>query len=373
MAERNPRALFVPMSQTSHRRWWRIHLSEPLQSPEAKVSGLDLDRLSGWLADHVEGFAGPLDAHRFPGGQSNPTFRLTTPSKRYVLRRRPPGELLKSAHAVDREFRVIGALHAAGFPTPRAYALCEDTAVIGSMFYVMEMVDGRIIWDGRLPDHTPAERAAIYDAQVDVLAHLHTLDPAEIGLADYGAAGNYFGRQVGRWSKQYRASEAAEVPAMHRLMAWLPERPPAEAKPRIVHGDFRLDNMVLHPIEQRAIAVLDWELSTLGDPIADLTYFLMHWVTPPAERNSLNGLDLAALGIPSMDQVLARYAGITGGRVESLDWCLAYNLFRVAAIVQGVAARYAAGIISTENAARSQARVGPLADLAWTFAQKAGA
>ncbi|MDB5451627.1 MAG: hypothetical protein JWO33_205 [Caulobacteraceae bacterium] len=352
-------------------------MSEPVHNPGSVASpapaGLDLDRLSGWLAEHVPGFAGPLQATRFPGGQSNPTYQLTTPVRRYVLRRRPPGELLKSAHAVDREFRVIRALHDAGYPTPEAYALCEDTSVIGSIFYVMEMVDGRIMWDGRLADHTPAERAGIYDAQIDVLARLHSLDPALIGLADYGAAGNYFGRQVARWSKQYLASEAVEIPAMHRLMAWLPQGLPPEQKPRVVHGDFRLDNMVFHATEPRVLAVLDWELSTLGDPIADLTYFLMHWVTPPGERNSLNGLDLTAMGIPSMEQVLARYAAITGNHVESLDWCLAYNLFRVAAIVQGVAARHAAGIISTENAARSQSRVAPLAEVAWSFAQRAGA
>lgn len=334
---------------------------------------LAIGRLTAWATGNVEGFQGPLTVQRFAGGQSNPTYQLATPARRYVLRRKPSGALLKSAHAVDREFRVIGALHAAGFPAPRAYALCEDDAVVGSMFYVMEMVEGRIFWDGHLPGMGPTERAAIYDAQIRTLAALHSLDPAAVGLSDFGAPGNYFARQVARWSKQYRSSEGDRIVEMDRLIEWLPTSLPAERPARIVHGDFKLDNMVFHPTEPRVIAVLDWELSTLGDPIADLTYFLMKWVLPPGERNALGDLDLAAHGVPTVDQALTRYAEITGDRPESLDWCLAYNLFRIAAIVQGVAGRHAAGNASSPAAALAADRVPPLARAAWTFALKAGA
>ena len=341
--------------------------------PPVPTDELDVAKLAAWLEAAVPGFAGPLHVRRFAGGQSNPTYQLVTLSGRYVLRRKPEGQLLKSAHAVDREFRVIRALGKAGFPTPRAHALCEDDSIIGSMFYVMEMVDGRIMWDGRLPDATPAERAAIYDAQIEVLARLHRLEPIALGLGNFGATGNYFGRQVARWSKQYRASEGRDIPAMNRLIDWLPRSLPAERPARIVHGDFRLDNIVFHPTEPRVAAVLDWELSTLGDPVADLTYFLMQWVMPPGERNSLAGLNLEAMGIPSINQALARYADLTGDRVPSLDWCFAYNLFRLAAILQGVAGRFAAGNASNAGAARAQDRVAPLAETAWSFALKAGA
>lgn len=343
-------------------------------TPMTDADDLDLRRLARWLEANVDGFEGPLEARRFAGGQSNPTYQLITPGRRYVLRRKPSGALLKSAHAVDREFRVIDALHRAGFPTPRAYALCEDDGVIGSMFYVMEMVDGRILWDGRMPGFTPAERSAIYDEQIRVLAALHSLEPAAIGLSDFGASGNYFARQVARWSKQYRASEGEPIPEMDRLIAWLPTSLPPERAPRIVHGDFRLDNMVFDAAEPRVLAVLDWELSTLGDPIADLTYFLMQWVLPPGERNALHGLHLEAHGVPSIEQVLARYAALTGGDgPRSLDWCFAYNLFRIAAIVQGVAGRFVAGNASNAAAAQAAGRVPPLARAAWTFALKAGA
>lgn len=335
---------------------------------------IDAKALARWLQAHVEGYRGPLEVRRFAGGQSNPTYQLVTPERRYVLRRKPPGQLLQSAHAVDREFRVLRALNGAGFPTPRPYALCEDDDVIGSMFYVMEMVDGRILWDGRLPAHTPAERGAIYDAQIQALAALHRLEPDAVGLSGYGPPGNYFGRQVARWTKQYRASAAPPNATLERLIEWLPQGLPAERPPRIVHGDFRLDNMVLHPREDRAIAVLDWELSTLGDPIADVTYFLMHWVTPPTERNSLNGLDLPALGIPSMEKALERYLELSGQEMTaSLDWCLAYNLFRLAAIVHGVAGRAKVGNAANPAAARAQDRIGPLAEAAWSFARRAGA
>jgi len=335
---------------------------------------LDAALLTEWMKSAVEGFSGPLEVLRFAGGQSNPTYQLRTPETRYVLRRKPPGQLLASAHAVDREYRVMHALGRAGFPVPRAYALCEDERVIGSVFYVMAMVEGRILWDGRLPDSNPAERRAIYEAEIDTLAALHRVDPEAIGLGDYGRPGNYFARQVARWSKQYLASDGPRYAAMDWLAAWLPERMPADRPARIAHGDYRLDNMVLHPAEPRVLAVLDWELSTLGDPIADLTYLLMHWVTPPHERNSLAGLDLASLGIPTLEEMLERYLATTGDRLGApLEWYLAYNLFRFAAILHGVAARGRAGNANNARAGLAEQRVGPLADVAWSFAQRLGA
>lgn len=342
--------------------------------PPRPSDDLDAGRLAEWMKAAVKDFAGPLEVLRFAGGQSNPTYQLRTPCARYVLRRKPPGKLLASAHAVEREFRVMDALCRAGFAVPRAYALCEDEGVIGSAFYVMAMVDGRILWDGRLPGTAPAERRAIYEAEIDTLAALHRLDPAAIGLGDYGRPGNYFARQVARWSRQYCESDGPRDAAMDRLIAWLPERLPEERAARVVHGDYRLDNMILHPSEPRVVAVLDWELSTLGDPIADLTYLLMHWVTPPHERGSLNGLDLATMGVPTMEEALDRYLAATGDRLGApLEWYLAYNLFRLAAILHGVAARGRAGNANNARAGLAQGRVGPLAGAAWAFAEKVGA
>ncbi|MDB5708551.1 MAG: hypothetical protein JWL96_621 [Sphingomonas bacterium] len=339
--------------------------------PPRPTDDLDAVRLSDWMRQAVEGFAGPLEILRFAGGQSNPTYQLRTRGQRYVLRRKPPGMLLASAHAVDREFRVIHALGKTGFPVPRAFALCEDESVIGSDFYVMAMVEGRILWDGRLPDASPAERRAIYDAEIDTLAALHRVDPVAVGLGDYGRPGNYFARQLARWTRQYVESDGPRYEAMDRLIAWLPERLPADRPARIVHGDYRLDNMVLHPSEPRVLAVLDWELSTLGDPIADLTYLLMHWVTPVHERNSLAGLHIAALGIPTLEQMLARYLTATGDSLGApLEWYLAYNLFRFAAILHGVAARGRAGNANNARAGLAQQRVGPLAAAAWVFAER---
>lgn len=342
--------------------------------PPRPTSDLDAVRLTEWMQAAVSDFSGPLEILRFAGGQSNPTYQLRTPGRRYVLRRKPPGKLLASAHAVDREFRAMQALGAAGFPVPRAYALCEDESVIGSVFYVMAMVDGRILWDGRLPGCSPAERRAIYEAEIDTLAALHRIEPADVGLGDFGRPGNYFGRQLARWSKQYSQSDGPRTEAMDRLIEWLPRQLPADRPARIVHGDYRLDNMVLHATEPRVVAVLDWELSTLGDPIADLTYLLMHWVTPPHERNSLAGLDLEALGIPTMDAMLHRYLSATGNRLDApIEWYLAFNLFRLAAILHGVAARGRAGNANNARADLAQDRVGPIADAAWSFAQKMGA
>ena len=250
---------------------------------------LDTERLAAWMKTHVAGFSGTLQVEKFKGGQSNPTYLLTAGDRRYVLRRKPPGKLLPSAHAVDREFTVISALHRQGYPVARPYALCTDDGILGSMFYVMDKVEGRVLWDLKLPGLEPSQRRAIYESQVDTLAALHAFDPAAIGLSDYGRPGNYFERQVGRWTKQYRASEIDPIPAMDRLIEFLPATLPPDGPTRIVHGDFRLDNMILAPDGPQVRAVLDWELSTLGDPMADFSYLLIAWVIPATARNGLAG------------------------------------------------------------------------------------
>lgn len=335
---------------------------------------LDEGALDAWLTAHVAGYAGPLKIRQFKGGQSNPTYELTTPGRAYVLRRKPPGTLLASAHAVDREFTVISALYAQGFPVARPYALCTDEDVIGSIFYVMDKVEGRVFWDLKLPGLQPAERRAVYEAQTDTLAALHAFDPAAIGLSDYGKPGNYFARQVGRWTKQYRASEIEPIAAMDRLIAFLPDSLPPEGPTRIVHGDFRLDNMILDPVEARVRAVLDWELSTLGDPMADFSYLLIAWVIPASLRNGLAGADLKELGIPSVEETVERYAAKTGtAPPQNLEWLFAYNLFRLAAICQGIAGRVRDGTAASAHAKTMAAQVGPLSDAAWSFARKAGA
>ena len=334
---------------------------------------LDEAALDVWMRAHVSGYAGPLTVRQFKGGQSNPTYELVTPTHAYVLRRKPPGVLLPSAHAVDREFQIISALAAQGFPVAKPHALCLDETVIGSIFYVMDKVEGRIFWDLKLPGLTPVERRAVYEAQTDTLARLHAFDPAAIGLGDYGKAGNYFARQVGRWTKQYHASETEPVPAMDRLIAFLPDSLPAEGPSRIVHGDFRLDNMILAPDRAEVRAVLDWELSTLGDPMADFSYLLIAWAIPASLRNGLAGADLEALGIPSVEETVERYAATTGMRPANLDWLYAYNLFRLAAICQGIAGRVRDGTAASAHARTMAAQVGPLSDAAWAFAKKAGA
>jgi aminoglycoside phosphotransferase (APT) family kinase protein len=335
---------------------------------------LDEAKLGEWLAANVQGFKGPLTVRQFKGGQSNPTYELVTPDKSYVLRRKPPGTLLPSAHAVDREFTVISALSKQNYPVARPYALCTDDSVIGSMFYVMDKVEGRILWDLKLPGMEPAERRAIYEAQTDALAALHAFDPAAIGLGDYGKPGNYFERQVGRWTKQYRASEIDPIASMDRLIEFLPATLPPEGPTRIVHGDFRLDNLMMAPDRSEVRAVLDWELSTLGDPMADFSYMLIGWVLPATQRNGINGADLKALGIPSIEETVARYAEKTGaGGPSNLDWLMAYNLFRLGAICQGIAGRVRDGTASSAHARTMAAQVDPLSDAAWSFAVKAGA
>jgi len=330
---------------------------------------IDEARLDAWMREHVEGYQGPLTVLQFKGGQSNPTYRLNTPSRSYVLRRKPFGKLLPSAHAVDREFRVISALGKQGFPVAKAYALCTDDAVIGAAFYIMSMEEGRVFWDPTLPSLPREARRPIFEDKIRTLARLHQYDPQAIGLGDYGRPGNYFARQVDRWTKQYRASETQTIPEMDRLIEWLPRTVPEQERVSVVHGDFRLDNMIFHATEPRVIAVLDWELSTLGDPLADFTYLLMQWIMP-----GLDGADFAALGLPTMDEAAALYCEATGrAGISNLDWYFSYNLFRLAGILQGIAGRIRDGTAASDKAKESAARTVPLAQEAWSYAQKAGA
>ena len=334
--------------------------------------GFDVAALEAWMAREVEGFEGPLEVAQFKGGQSNPTYKLATPGRAYVLRRKPPGKLLPGAHAVDREYRVISALHGRGFPVPRAFALCLDESVIGTPFYVMEMIEGRIFWDAAFTDVPREDRSAYFDAMNATIAQLHQVDPEAAGLGDYGKPGNYFERQIARWSKQYLADEAAgRVPAMDRLVEWLPANvPPDEPRPRVIHGDFRCDNMIFHPSEPRVLAVLDWELSTLGHPLADFSYHLMMYRMPDA----LGGADLSALNIPSEADYVASYCRRTGrDGIPDLDFYMAFNLFRLAGIVHGIKGRLIRGTAASAHAAEMAQRLEPLADLAWAQAQKAGA
>ncbi len=326
----------------------------------------ELAQLEEWMASHVEGFSGRASVQQFKGGQSNPTYRIDAESGSFVLRRKPPGKLLKSAHAVDREFRVISALHAAGFPVPRPFALCEDDGVIGTMFYVMEHVEGRIFWDLDLPDCAPEERATIYDSANETIARLHSFDWQAIGLADYGKPGNYFERQISRWIGQYRASETGTIEAMDALIDWLPENVPADESASIVHGDFRLDNMIVHPTEPKVIAVLDWELSTIGHPLADFTYHLLSWQMPEIGIGSvgLKGKDLGSLGIPSEEDYVARYCERTGrSEIANRSFYTAFNLFRLAAILQGIAGRVRDGTAASAHASQAERAVRPLAEL----------
>lgn len=342
--------------------------------PVPEKDRLDEAKLAAWMATNIADFEGPITLSRFKGGQSNPTYRIDTPGRAYVLRRQPFGPLLPSAHAVDREYRVIAALHPTGFPVPTPYGLCTDRDVIGAMFYVMGLADGRSLWDGSLPGYAPADRRAIYEAMIDTLAALHAVDHEAIGLGDYGKPGNYFERQVARWTKQYKASETETIPEVDRLIEWLPRTMPAQERVSIVHGDYRIDNMIFAPAEPRVIAVLDWELSTLGDPLADFSYFLMNWVTEPEGRSGVKGLDYEALGIPTLDEAVARYCAKTGrDGLPELNWYFAYNLFRLTGIVQGIKKRIVDGTASSPQAEATAARVPGLAAAAWHFAQLAGA
>ncbi|MET0363699.1 MAG: phosphotransferase [Sphingobium sp.] len=322
--------------------------------------------LAAWMKAHVEGYAGPLTVEQFKGGQSNPTYKLVTPKHSYVLRRKPPGAILKGAHAVEREARVLSALHGTGFPVARVHGLCTDDSVIGSWFYVMEMVEGRIFWDATFPGVKRDERPAYFDAMNAAIAQLHSLDPMALGLADYGKPGNYFARQIGRWTEQYLKDEDAGRDAdMDALVEWLPAHIPAGDETSIVHGDFRCDNMIFHPMEPRVIAVLDWELSTLGHPLADFAYHAMMYQMPPDIVAGLGGANLAALNIPDEASYVASYCARTGrDGVADWDFYVAFNFFRLAAIFHGIKGRVIRGTAASAHARERAASFPRVAALA---------
>ena len=349
--------------------------------PVAEQHAFDVEALGSHLQAHLPGFHGPLTVEQFKGGQSNPTYQLITPERSYVMRSKPgpASKLLASAHAIEREFRVMQALRNTDVPVPRMLLLCEDEDVIGRAFYVMEFMAGRVLWNQSLPDIPTAQRAAYYDEMNRVIAALHNVDVQAVGLSDYGKPGNYFERQIGRWTKQYQASITEPNDAMDRLIEWLPAHIPASARDdrqvSIVHGDFRLDNLVFHPDEPRVIAVLDWELSTVGHPLADFSYHCMSWHIQPGQFRGIGGLDLAALGIPSERDYVQRYCERTHrGGADSVmaDWnfYLAYNLFRLAGILQGIAKRVEMGTASSAQARQAGAGARPLAEMGWALARQ---
>ncbi|MFM9437474.1 aminoglycoside phosphotransferase (APT) family kinase protein [Janthinobacterium sp. CG_23.3] len=341
--------------------------------PVSERQKFDIAALTAYLRRHVAGYpGGEPTVEQFKGGQSNPTFKLSVAGQHYVLRTKPgpAAKLLASAHAIDREFRVMDALNKAGFPAARQYALCLDEGVIGRAFYIMEFVEGRVLWDQALPGMTPAERGAIYDELNRVIAQLHTVDYAAIGLADFGKPGNYFQRQIERWTRQYQASATEDIAPMNQLMAWLPAHIPPGEDTSIVHGDFRLDNIIFHPTEPRVLAVLDWELSTLGHPFADFSYHCMSWHIEPGQFRGIAGLDLAALGIPSQQEYIRQYAERTGKtiRLEDFNFYLAFNMFRLASIMQGIMKRYVDGTAASAQALESGKMARPMAELGWAYA-----
>ncbi len=341
--------------------------------PVREPHRFDAARLAPWLEANVPDCRGPVAIEQFKGGQSNPTYLLNAGGKRLVLRRKPPGKLLPSAHAVDREFRIISALAKTDVPVARAYALCLDESVIGTAFYVMGYVEGRVFWEPTLPELPKSERHAIYDALNDVIARLHRVDYAALGLADFGRPGNYVRRQIDRWTKQYRASETETIAAMDRLIEWLPAHVPEGEETRIVHGDYRLDNVIFHPSEPRILAVLDWELSTLGNPLSDFAYHMMSWRLGQAAYRGLAGHDLAALGIPGEDEYRHMYCQRTGrGAIAHWDFYMAYNMFRLAAILQGIMGRVVEGTAANARARETGARARAIADAGWQQVEALG-
>ena len=334
---------------------------------------LDSGALEDWISGQIGSDTQVSSITKFDGGQSNPTYRVVTSVGDMVLRRKPFGKLLPSAHAVEREYRLIDALHPTGVPVAKPIALCDDAEVIGAPFYLMEMVTGRTFWNGSLPDCAPEERGAIYRAMIAALARLHAVEPEAVGLGDYGAPGDYFARQVGRWTKQYRAAETEEIAEVERLIEWLPATMPVQDRTSIIHGDYRIDNMIYAPERPEILAIIDWELSTLGDPMADFAYLAMNWAMPAGERGAqLGGLDLPALGIPTLDQATQQYCELTGRTsVPDLNWYFAFNLFRLVGIIQGIRKRSLEGNASNANAAATGARIVPLAQQACAFADRA--
>jgi aminoglycoside phosphotransferase (APT) family kinase protein len=334
---------------------------------------LDEGQLAEWMTANVAGFEGPLHLTKFKGGQSNPTYKIEAKSGDYVLRRKPFGALLPSAHAVDREYKVQNALNKAGFPAARQYGLCTDETVVGSWFYVMGMVDGRTIWDGSMPNDAPEYRRATYLAMIDTLATLHAVDVEAVGLSDFGKPGNYFGRQVDRWTKQYKLSETELMPDMEQMIAWFPTTLPEQTRVSVVHGDYRIDNMIWARDKPEVLTVLDWELSTLGDPLGDFSYVAMAWVTDNGGRSGVADLDRKALGIPELAEVVERYCAQSGrASVPDMNWYFAYNFFRLAGIMQGIKKRVIDGTASSSHAKAMSERVQPLVDRAAEFARLAG-
>ena len=332
---------------------------------------IDVDRLQTYMQEHVAGFSGNIELSQFKGGQSNPTYRIDADGQSYVLRRKPPGVLLPSAHAVDREYRVITALADTDVPAPRTYCLCEDESVIGTIFYIMEMVQGRILWDSTLPGMSREERGQIYRSMNEAMAALHRVDYEAIGLGDFGKVGEYRERQIHRWSKTYRISEMDTIPEMDRLIEWLPKNIPSGDETTLIHGDFRMDNMVFHPTEPKVVALLDWELATLGHPVGDFTYTMMGWRLDKDLFRGIADADIEGLGIPTEEQHIAHYCTLTGrDGIPDLEWYFAYNMFRLAAILQGIAKRAAAGTAASEHAVEQGRRARPLAEVAWKQVEK---
>lgn len=337
---------------------------------------MDEEKLDAWLRDNVEGFAGLAAYTKFSDGQSNPTYRLEDEAGReYVLRRKPFGKLLPSAHQVEREYRAIAALHPVGYPVARPYALCEDDDVIGAGFYIMDFVDGRVIWDGMLPDMEPDERTSTYRAMIGALARLHNLDYLELGLENHGKSGNYFGRQIHTWTKLYRMAETETIPEVEKLIEWLPTTIPEQTRTSVIHGDYRLDNMIFQPDRPEVAAVLDWELSTIGDPLADFAYVAQNWVMERSgPSSSLGGEDLEGTGIPTLEEAVGYYCELTErDGVPGLDWYFSYNLFRLVGILQGIKKRWLDGTASSAEAEERSKRVPELAKASWEYARKAGA
>jgi len=339
--------------------------------PVTERHRFDITSLERYLRGHMEGFSGSLEVEQFKGGQSNPTFMLKAGERRYVLRRKPPGKLLPSAHAVEREYRVITALHASGFPVARTYCLCEDDTIIGTAFYVMDYVAGRVLWDPSLPGMRKEQRGAYFDELNRVIAVLHCVDYAAIGLGDYGKPGNYIERQINRWIKQYRASETERIEAMENLIEWLPKNIPQGDETTIVHGDYRMDNVMFHPTEPRILAVLDWELSTLGHPLADFSYHCMTWRLTPGQFRGMNGIDFRSLGIPTEEDYVAAYCGRTGrDHIPNWDFYMAYNMFRLAGILQGIMGRVKDGTAASAHAMEQGKRARPMAEAGWRQVEK---
>ncbi len=344
--------------------------------PVSEKHRLDVGALTAWLRSDFGTDFTITAVEQFKGGQSNPTFKLVTPGRSYVMRAKPgpAAKLLPSAHAIEREYAVMAALGRAGMPVPKTHTLCEDESIIGRAFFIMEMVDGRILWNPGLPGFSPAERGAIFDEMNRVIAALHQIDFNSIGLAEFGKPGNYFERQIGRWTKQYRASETQTIEAMDRLIEWLPKNIPAGEEVSIVHGDFRMDNLIFHATESRILAILDWELSTLGHPLADFAYHAMAWHVQPDTFRGIAGLDLASLGIPSLESYVASYCARSGRKdgIDNFEYYLAYNMFRMAGILQGIAKRAADGTASSDQATTMGKAARPFAELGWKFAESVG-